>query len=220
MRRRLTFREIVLLTVLLVLAAGSAYYMFFFRPNRDEKLAVELQILAAQDQIETDQLRLSRKQKMQSELEDIFSGDPDPASMAPYDNGRAVLHELSSILAGAEDYSLSFSTSPSAESDDVIRRTVSMNFSCAGYEQARDILGQLHDSQYRCVLENLSLSSRAVAETYPGDQAAGASGQALRASDAAPASVDVSATLVYFEYTDGGADSGDTGDSWSSDAWD
>lgn len=219
MRRRLTFRETVLLTVLLVLAAGSAYYMFFFRPNREEKLAVELQILAAQDQIETDQLRLSRKQKMESELEDIFSGDPDPASMAPYDNGRAVLHELSSVLAGAEDYSLSFSTSPSAESDDVIRRTVSMSFSCAGYEQARDILAQLHDSQHRCLLENLSLSSRTGAETYPGGQAA-LSGQTTRVSDAASTEMDVSATLVYFEYTDGGAGSGAPGDSWSSDAWD
>ena len=217
MRRRLTFRETVLLTVLLVLAAGSAYYMFFFRPNRDEKLAVDIQILAVQDQIETDQLRLARMQKMQSELEAIFADDPDPASMAPYDNGRAVLHELSAVLAGAEDYSLSFTTSPSDESDDVIRRSVSMNFSCAGYEQARDILLQLHDSQYRCILENLSLTSRAAAETVPDDQAAG---QALRASDAIPTGMDVSATLVYFEYTDGGGtDSGAVGDSWSSDAW-
>ena len=216
----------MLLIVLLILAAGSAYYLFFFRPNREEKQAVEARILDTESQIETDQLRLVRKQQMLQELDDLFARDPDPASMAPYDNGRVVMHELNSVLAEADEYSLSFNTAPSAESEDVIRRTVALNFTCSSYDQARDILQQLHDSDYRCLLTNLSVTYRQTAGPAYSDSwlysyiTGFAGSRPVRPTVDPVTETSVSGNLVFFEYTDGanaGPEDSAEADSWTSD---
>lgn len=222
MRRRLTPREVMLLIVLLALAAGSAYYMFFFRPNRAEKESVEAQIVQTEDIIQADQIRLVRKQEMEKALEEVFANDPDPASMAPYDNGRVVMHELNSVLAAARDYSLSFSVAASPESADVVRRTVSMNFTCSSYDQARSILQRLHDSHYRCLFANLSLSFRDVNESYSDswwfEYITNFTDRLPTEPDTAYTEVSVSATLVFFEYTGAdGTDQSSVPDSWASD---
>ena len=93
---------------------------------------------------------------MEQELEEIFARDPDPLGLPDYDNIQPVMMELNSILLGATDYSLSFATVDDTQS--VVRREISISFTCGSYDAARNVLQSLHDSLYRCMLNNISIS--------------------------------------------------------------
>ena len=52
-------------------------------------------------QIESALLRVEEKRRMERELAEIFARDPDPLSLAPYDNLHPVMMELHHILDSA-----------------------------------------------------------------------------------------------------------------------
>ena len=204
MRRRLTAREVTLLIILLVLLLFAAYYLLFYVPTQQKMDDLQGQIAETESIIEAEQARLARKQAMEKELEEVFAGDPDPVSMAPFDNSRNVMHQLNSILSAASDYSLNFSNASPGEGGDFVRRDISMNFTCPNYAAARSILQQLHDSQYRCMLDSVSVTERESGGTtgpswlYDDDQEENAK------TPEDDIEVDVTATIVFFEYVDPG----------------
>ena len=121
-------------------------------------------------------MRLEEKQRMERELEEIFSRPEQPVSLAAYDNLQPVMMELYAILDGAEDYSLSFGTVDTSES--IVRRSISLSFTSRSYEAARDILEQLSGSAYRCLLDSVSIS----------------------VGQGAEGNVSVDGAVLYFEY--------------------
>ena len=156
MKRKLTPRECMLLGVLAVLVLASAYVMLFYMPTtsaRDNALA---ETETCRQQIEVAQLRLTEKQRMERELEEIFARDPNPLGLANYDNLQPVMMELHTVLAGTQDYSLSFATVDASQR--IVRREISVNFTCNSYDSAKAVLQRLHDSMYRCMLNNISIS--------------------------------------------------------------
>ena len=116
------------------------------------------------------------KRRMERELEEIFAADPDPLSIAPYDNLQPVMFELNGILQSTPEYSLSFGTVDTEEP--IIRRQIMLSYTSGSYEAAKEVLQRLHDSAYRCMLDSVSIS---IGERDEG-------------------SVSVSASLVFFEY--------------------
>lgn len=94
--------------------------------------------------------------RMEKELEEIFAANPDPLSIPDYDNLKPVMFELNSILAETDNYTLTFGTVDTSES--IIRRGISMSFTCGSYDSAKGVLEKLHDSSYRCMLDNLNVS--------------------------------------------------------------
>ena len=174
MKRKLTPRECMLLGVLAVLVLASAYVMLFYMPTtsaRDNALA---ETETCWQQIEVAQLRLTEKQRMERELEEIFAQDPNPLGLANYDNLQPVMMELHTVLADTQDYSLSFATVDASQR--IVRREISVNFTCDSYDTAKSGLQQLHDSAFRCMLNNVTIS---------------------RGRDAGSASV--SGSIVFFE---------------------
>ena len=174
MNRSLTAREWILLALLGVIALVSCYLLLFYNPvtqRRDDALAAAE--LCRMD-VEAAQVRLAEKQRMEQVLDDLFAKNPNPVSLAPYDNLQPVMFELHGILSAAQDYSLSFRSVDAADS--IVRRGIALSFTSGSYDGAREILRQLHDSAYRCMVDGLSLSL---------------------GSRGGP--VSVSATLVYFE---------------------
>ena len=117
---------------------------------------------------------------MQAELDEIFARPKDEITeIAPFDNKEVVLSQLNGILQRSEEYSLNFAE-PSIQDDGTVRRNVAMNFRCVDYKSAKSIIKSLTDSQWRCLVSNLSVSSS-------GDLMAG--------------SVQVNATITFFEST-------------------
>lgn len=179
MRRQLTAREWFLLALLGVILLVAAYVMLFYMPmsaRRDNALAAAE---TCRTEIEEAQSRLEEKERMERELDALFAANPDPLSIADYDNLQAVMFELNSILASTEDYSLSFGTVDDTQA--IVRRSISLSFTAPTYASAKAVLQQLHDSAFRCMLDDVSIG------ITRGDQSG----------------VLVTGSLVFFEYQSG-----------------
>ena len=174
MKRSLTAREWILLGLLGVVALVSGYVMLFYMPMTARRDAARKETELCRLQAEAAQVRLEEKRRMERELEKIFAREEEPRALADYDNLQPVMMELHTVLTGTE-YSLSFGTVDTSQH--IVRREISLSFTCSGYDTAKAVLQRLHDSLYRCMLSNITISL----------------GQAADGGAA------VSGSLVYFE---------------------
>lgn len=156
MKRKLTTREWMLIGVLAILVIVCGYIMLFYRPTISARDAALAETEVCKEQIEAAQIRLTEKQRMERELDEIFAKDPNPLGLADYDNLQPVMVELNTILSSTQNYSLTFATVDATAS--LVRREISMGFTCDSYTSAKNILQRLHDSTYRCMLNNISIS--------------------------------------------------------------
>ena len=118
--------------------------------------------------------------EMQAELDELLARPAEALTeIAPYDNKEVVLTQLYGILARTQDYSLDF-TDPQVQDDGTVRRNISMSFSCASYDAAKAVIRDLTDSQWRCLVNNLSIAAE---ENMMTD------------------AVKVTATITFFEHT-------------------
>lgn len=179
MKRQLTARELILLGMLLVLVLVGGYVMLFYMPMTAELERLEQEKLSCEDELAVAQIQVEDKRRMERELEEIFAANPNPLSIAPYDNLQPVMFELNGILQSTPEYSLSFGTVNTEET--IVRRQILLSYTSGSYEAAKRVLQQLHDSAYRCMLDDVSIS---IGERDEGN-------------------VSVSASLVFFEYQEG-----------------
>ena len=180
-KSKLSLREVAMLLFLIVLLIGVGYYMGFYTPLQKEMASIASQTTDCDMQITAATAKLSRMNTMQAELDEIFSRPAkEITKIAPYDNKEVVLNQLYGILGRTTDYSLNF-TDPSVQEDGTVRRNISMSFHCASYKAAKDVIRDLTDSQWRCLVNNLSISS---------DE-----------GDMMDNDVTVSVTITFFEHT-------------------
>lgn len=176
MKQRLTTRELVLLGVLVVILLVSCYVMLFYMPMTAELEQLKDDTELCRTQLTAAQQRSEEKQRMERELAELFARPELPRGMPAYDNLQQVMFELNAILASTEEYSLSFGSVDTGES--IVHRRISLSFTSSSYERAKAVLQQLHDSAYRCMLDDLRLSMGSDRES----------------------SVTVSGSIVFFEY--------------------
>lgn len=176
MKRQLSARELILLGMLLVLALVGGYIMLFYMPMTSELERLEQEQVSCEEQLAVAQVQVEDKRRMERELEEIFAADPDPLSIAPYDNLQPVMFELNGVLESTPEYSLSFGTVDTEEP--IVRRRIQLTYTSGSYELAKQVLQRLHDSAYRCMLDDVSIS---IGERDEGG-------------------VSVNASLVFFEY--------------------
>lgn len=176
MNRKLTAREWILLGLLAVIALVSGYVMLFRMPMTARRDTALSETELCRVEIEAAQIRAEEKRRMERELEALFADGAEPVAIADYDNLQPVMFELNTILSGAEDYSLSFGTVDTSQS--IVRRSISLSFTSRSYESARDILGQLCSSAYRCLLDSVNIS----------------------VGQSAEGNVSVDGVVLYFEY--------------------
>ena len=173
MRRKLTPREWIMLGVLAVLAVVAGYVTLFYMPTTDARDTALAETETCRDQIAAARVRLAEKQRMERELDALFAENPDPMALAEYDNLKPIMVELNSILAATQKYSLSFATVD--DTQNIIRREIFIDFTCGNYATAKAVLQRLHDSTFRCMLNNVTIS------------------------DGQSGSVTVKGSIVYFE---------------------
>ena len=156
MKRKLTPRELLLLGVLAVLAIVVGYITLFYMPTTAARDSALDEAESCKQQIDAARVRLAEKQRMERELDEIFEQNPNPLGLADYDNLQPVMVELNTILAATQSYSLNFATVDATQS--IIRREINITFTCNNYATAKIVLQRLHDSIYRCMLNNVSIS--------------------------------------------------------------
>lgn len=153
--RKLTIRERVLLLLLTVIALVSGYVLLFYLPTTQRLESLNVQIAQAQELATQLDARLANQQQMEKTLQQLSDQGAQVPYMPAYDNLQAVMVELHTILAGCQEYSLSFQNEQGE--DHVFYRHVSIPFTCSSYEQAREVLRQLHDSDLRGLLGDIQL---------------------------------------------------------------
>ena len=156
MKRKLTPREWMLLGVLAILALVVGYITLFYMPTTNARDTALAETESCKQRTEAAQVRLAEKQRMERELEEIFARNVNPLALADYDNVQSVMRELNLTLEAAQNYSLSFATVDASQS--IVRREISISFTCGSYDAAKAVLQQLHDSAYRCMLSNVTIS--------------------------------------------------------------
>ena len=184
MRRQLTAREWMLLALLGIILLISGYILLFYTPMTTERDRCISETESVRMQTEAAQLRLDDKHRMERELEELFASDPPPLSIPDYDNLKPVMFEMNTILVGTKNYSLTFSTVDTSQA--IVRRSIAMNFTTSSYESAKEVLRQLHDSGYRCMLDNVNLGIT---------QAHGLGMDYVEGGD-----ISVNGNIVFFEY--------------------
>lgn len=172
--RKLSTRERVLLLLLAVIAIVSGYILLFYLPTTQRIESLNAQITQSQELVAQLDAKLASQQQMENKLEQLSAQDAQVPYMPTYDNIQAVMTELHTILAGCQEYSLSFQSEQGE--DHVFYRRVSIPFTCSSYEQAQEILQKLHDSTLRGLLENVQISLQE------------------------DGTVKASATIIFFEY--------------------
>lgn len=156
--KKLSMRERVLLMLLAVIAVVSGYVLFFYMPTSQQTETLQTQIAQAQELSAQIEDKLASQQQMQRELEQLAAQGTQTPYMPAYDNLQAVMVELHSILAGCQEYSLSFQGEQGEEH--VFYRRVLIPFTCGSYTQAREILQKLHNSALRGVLEQVQMTEQ------------------------------------------------------------
>ena len=157
-KNKLTARESLMLVFLVVLLIGVGYYMGFYTPLQNEMTSIATQSSEVDAQITTAMTKVKLMDEMQAELDEIFARpEEEITEIAPYDNKEVVLNQLYGILGRTQDYSLSF-TDPEVQEDGTVRRNISMNFHCESYADAKEVIKDLTDSQWRCLVSNLAIS--------------------------------------------------------------
>lgn len=172
--RKLSTRERVLLLLLAVIAIVSGYILLFYLPTTQRIESLNAQITQSQELVAQLDAKLASQQQMENKLEQFSAQDAQVPYMPAYDNIQAVMTELHAILAGCQEYSLSFQSEQGE--DHVFYRRVSIPFTCSSYEQAQEILQKLHDSTLRGLLEDVQISLQE------------------------DGTVKASATIIFFEY--------------------
>jgi len=181
-KSKLTPRDTLLLVFLVVLLIGVVYYLGFYTPLQNELTSIRNKSIDCDSQIVTASAKIGQMDEMQAELDEIFARPAEEITqIAPYDNKEVVLNQLYSILARTKDYSLNF-TDPDVQADGTVRRNISMSFRCDSYAAAKNVIQDLTDSQWRCLVNNLSIS--------------------CEDGDMMKESVVVSATITFFESTE------------------
>ena len=189
MSRALSRREKLLVAVLALLVVALAYYLLVYQPVLEQVASAQLKQRETQSSMELERLKTVRLEQMRRQLEELRQdGVQTLAPMARYDNAQNVMAELAVILSAASDYDLSFS--PVVIDGALVRRSIGMNFGCAGYADARAILEQLYACRYRCAIGDFTVT----AQTPAGETAESQSALSL-------SPVRVNLTVTFYELT-------------------
>ena len=162
--KKMSVREKVLAVILGILVLFCVYYFVFLIPVTDKIDACINESTTIEDQLILYDAMAEKKKMMETELEAIFRGEKGKVKELPaYDNSQNVMHQLSYILADADQYDINFASVE--EEDSMVRRSITISYNCPTYESAKYILTQIANSDYRCVFKDLYINSNEYRET-------------------------------------------------------
>ena len=154
--RDFSIKEKVLIVVLLLILVGLAYYRFVHVPCVEAIESAHSQRDMYQTELIAVQTKEAQLRAMKEELDSL--GELQNASrMESYNNSKAELALLNSILESAIDYSINFASV--TRSGDQIRRNFTLTFTTGSYAAAKKIIASLAESEYRCLIGNTSYTS-------------------------------------------------------------
>ncbi len=154
--RSFSRREKTLLVFLALILVVGLYVLLVQRPveAKLDELALEVEDLDLKTQVA--QIKLSQRNKMKKELDEIFALPKDEITvMPPYDNLETLMVQFNAIFMDLEP-KLSF---PEVQfNEGIATRPIQFEVMVPSYDQARAILTRLTRTGYRSLLDGLSIT--------------------------------------------------------------
>ncbi len=160
--RDFTTREKVLIVILAAILIVLAYYWLVDSPVRNGIAEAEAKQQSAETELTAVSAKIGQLQRMQAEL-DALGSEGRGAYMASYNNSAAEYAALNDILADTDEYAITFGEL--TREGDLVRRAFSIQFTTTGYEEAKRIITDLENSEYRCRIGDLNCAAEQAYDT-------------------------------------------------------
>ena len=154
--RDFSLREKVLLLILAVILIGLLYYWLVDVPVREGIAEAESKRDAINIELQVVNAKLEGMKQMQAEMEEL-GGLGRAAYMPSYNNAEAEYAALNDILIGTDEFVISFADL--TREGDLIRRKFSIQFTTTGYSEAKKVITELENSEFRCRIGDLNCTA-------------------------------------------------------------
>lgn len=180
LNRKFTLRETILILIAAILALGIFYYQVIVKNYNEAKVIYNVSSL--EDEMTILTAKASRKKTM----EDYISKHDDEVvgEVAVYNNLANEIEALSSIFDEKVE-NVSINWNEPTVSDKTVRRNANINVKVSSYDQAKQIVKDIANLKYRCIITRLSMSTD--------------SDSSLNRTD----TVNLSMTVTFYETTEG-----------------
>ena len=159
MERSFTVREKVLLAVLAILAVACVYFLLVLQPALNSISSADERVATIESEIATQHAMAAKKASMEAEIAAAKSAGKVEKLLPAYDNSKAALRELDSMLAQTKSYDISFATADT--SADPVRRSVGISFTTNSFKDAYSTLKRLVNCRFSCVVTDISVTGSA-----------------------------------------------------------
>ncbi len=170
--------------VLLLLAAaliGLFYYQFVYKGLQEARVQYDTSVL--ETELSAYQTKAASMRKMQEQIE---SGKlTSDGVVATYNNQKQEIIALNNIFENAETFKLSFQDPTAYSGDTTVRRELQITFEAGSYASAKSMLESLYHCEYRCLLQDITITPSGRSNTSSGSLSDGP--------------VEVSATVTFYE---------------------
>lgn len=151
-------REKALIVILAVIVLALLWYTLIFQNIDNQVKKVESDIATAQDKLAVDNAKLAQQKNMQDAIDRYVASGARIVPVPKYDNIQNVMTQLNVVLAGTSSFTMTFDDIKTTQSN-TIERGVSLNFGCASYADAVNVLTNLARGPYPCRITECSISS-------------------------------------------------------------
>ncbi len=180
LNRKFTLRETILILIAAILALGIFYYQVIVKDYNEAKVIYNVSSL--EDELTVLSAKASRKKTMEDYIEK--HNDEVVGEVAVYNNLANEIDALASVLnENVENVSINWNE-PTL-SNKTVRRNANITFNASSYSIAKQIVKDIANLQYRCIVTQLSMSTD--------------SDTSLNRTD----KVSVSMTVTFYETTEG-----------------
>ncbi len=158
LNHKFTAREAAVILIFVALILGYFYYYVVYQ-YFEEQLS-KYDVAQVQDEIEIEQVKYARLQKMKETLE---SEGPSDSELGIYNNQSEELSALADILEGKAT-GINMNWGDPELNGSIVRRDVTISFSTGSYEDAGDLVKQIADCEYTLLIVNMSMDETEIEE--------------------------------------------------------
>ncbi len=150
-----TKREKIILIIAAIALLIGFYFLVIHYPVKTRLAEIDAEKLTVEDERMIADVKLAGYNKMKKELDEIFAMPAEELTYMPeYDNAVVLMSILDGIIPRS-GYSISQSVS---QEGTIAARSVNFNFTADDYMQAKQVLGKLQNTGYRCLMQDLTIS--------------------------------------------------------------
>ena len=163
MTRSFTTREKILMLCLAVVILAAVYMKVVYIDVSNTMEQYPALLAEAEEELSLEQQKYGKLQAMRRELDAVKESGAELQEVPDYDNSKRIMEELNQILRPCKNYSLNFL--PLEQEGNIIRRKIDLQFTCSNYGTAEQVVLDIDEMQYRCLITSLSMQGRDTVKT-------------------------------------------------------